>query len=196
MSKSKYALPIVASLGIAGCSSSGGNSALTFSELADEGVRLESVLGTSSATPSSAFAGLASATYKGVARILETEESVSALDATTLSYVAGAEVTINVNFGTNDISGSADNFFELEDPNADIAMSAGEPISGNFTVTPTSVEGTITKLNGEVANYSLLGSYGFFGDNAELLAGEATGTSSASGRADLNAAGEVVAEKQ
>lgn len=111
------------------------------------------------------------------------------------TYLAFGEASIIVDFTDGSATGSGDNFFEVDlvvsdldsDSSEDIIASA---IVGDFDVVNDGdgIAGTLTKLSGEVAEYEIGVDYSqYYGENAEEISVEGSGTSFATGRADVDA---------
>lgn len=134
-----------------------------------------------------------SATYAGVATIFETNATNDRV------FLAIGEMNIEVAFGsTPTLDGTADNFYEAADPTAAFPDTTGTEIDGSLTLGATGdLDGTLTKIGGEVATYDLDSSGIFYKDtDARLLSGIAGGTSSATGRSDIDATGVYLTEKE
>jgi len=123
-----------------------------------------------------------------------------------LDYAAIGELDIVIGYpapgGRGTITGSADNFYELRNPNGgvDAAGSRGS-IDGSLNFGRNGViSGDLDKVSGETASYELRsGDFGFilpFGNNADAIAGGAIGNSSASGRARVNAGAVFLGDRQ
>jgi len=122
-----------------------------------------------------------------------------------LDFAAIGELDIVVGFpapgGRGTITGSADNFYEVRNPNSgvDTASSRGS-IDGSINFGRNGViSGELDKVSGETASYELRsGDFGFvlaIGNNAEAIVGGAIGVSSASGRAPVNAGATFLGER-
>ncbi len=132
-----------------------------------------------------------SATYAGYMAVYESDEVED-------SFVALGDASVNVNFGSGLTSGSAGNFQQIDltsvdlesEDDIDIGSIRGSAIAGGFTVNSagTGLTGTLTHVDGEVATYDLgVGGFDYYGANSEVLEVYGDGTSSAPGRADIDA---------
>lgn len=178
---------------LAACGGSGSGPYATnvagFLELADRGEALavleEDLLPTTLAqTPTG------SAEFSGTGLlsdvILEGDEQTGA------TFVAIGEANIEVEFQTQQVSGAVSNFYEVDteqfniffeddsDDDIDLSTVRTAEISGTLTFNPEegSVSGSVTRQNGDVADYSLINQeVQFYGPNAEVVEVSSVGTS-------------------
>lgn len=139
-----------------------------------------------------------SATYLGPITVTETVVGNPGAE-----YQAVGEFRIDAEFSStaSTLSGIAGNFFEMADPNAaSLNDTTGSSIDGTITMNGAGeFEGTLTKLDGEVATYGMdlvPGNLRLTGDDGQYLAGTFVGSSSALGRTDSIAAGAFYGDKQ
>lgn len=151
-------------------------------------------LSTQAPTTAAEIPTVTSATYAGGAIIGETSENTNFLEAGSVSYLAVGAVELEIDFQSLGVSGTATDFVEVigRTPEGELF---GGGIDGTIEISEDgSFEGSLTKLNGENAIYSLVGETQLLGENAEFLVGLAEGTSSATGRSDANAGMIIITE--
>ena len=118
--------------------------------------------------------------------ILEGDEQTGA------TFVAIGEANIEVEFQTQQVSGAVSNFYEVDteqfniffeddsDDDIDLSTVRTAEISGTLSFNPEegSVSGSVTRQNGDVADYSLINQeVQFYGPNAEVVEVSSVGTS-------------------
>jgi hypothetical protein len=115
------------------------------------------------------------------------------------TYVAVGEANATVDFKSGDVSGAANNFYEIglatlefDDEDQDLSEIGAPAISRSLEVTlnGTSISGSLMHLDGEEAMYGLaVQDVEYRGNDAEYLVVTSCGTSSAAGRSDIDAYG-------
>lgn len=165
------------SMSLSGCLATT-NSAVTAESLTSDGYDLIARFQTESATSAATMPSTGSATFEGVAAYSSTGGTVQDVIDNASSV---SEVTMNANFGTSRISGTANNFRPTQLTNVD-QLSGQLNLEGVITGTEFSgtVQGRITE-DGTPVDYggSIDGS--FLGDGALGLVGAGSATAAVNG---------------
>lgn len=154
-----------------------------------------------------------SAEYIGFASIAS--GSFDDEDEEDFSYIAVGTFTANIDFATDDLSAEANGFYELniqevnafedanegndDDVEVDLTDFSPTAINGGLTLSDDgeTITGSLTAVNGETSAYNIaIEEIDFFGENGAFVDVFGAGTSSATGRDDLDVEFGALGERQ
>ncbi|WP_322896081.1 MULTISPECIES: hypothetical protein [unclassified Yoonia] len=167
--------------------SDGGPSVVTLGQLIDRAEAFENAIGTTNIDQlgePTAFASLpasGTANYIGVAVVGLIQDNGEGVDIATFGAVGST--TILANFGNQTVTGTADNFFQIDNPNVEgFDGLTGERISGSLAYNLSGFgqneyigrfTGSLTPEGQSALNVDVGGSGAFVGDQGEGFAAEA-----------------------
>lgn len=169
---------------------------ISFASIRAAGENVTDISDTYTLTPDADIPTTMNATYDGIAGVVEGFDPESEAPP---AYAAIGRSSITVNFETEQVGATLDNFYEIdlngrpfdEQLLTDAAIDdSATAVAASFMVSAdgNTITGTLTKVSGEIATYNFTaGDVEFSGPAAESLFTQSFGTSSANGRATVNA---------